>query len=150
MKEKSEIKQQPFKVGDKVFDIALQEKGRVESAEKGKLIEVQFDTTIKFYNHEGISDIGDITPQLLHWDEAYNYLNPDFNNLPKKKRWRAKKHYKYYCIITNMGDFEIYRTYESDREFDRSRYKRHNYFRTQEEAEQALEKIKELLINLNK
>lgn len=54
------------------------------------------------------------------------------------KRWRAEANEKYWCIIDEC----VYRSLEANENCDKARYEIGNYFRTEEEAEKAVEKIK--------
>lgn len=72
-------------------------------------------------------------------------LEIQINELEKKeitksgKRWRGVKDRFYWYI---EGDCEVYGEYETDDDYDNSRYGIGNYFRTKEEAEKAVEKMK--------
>lgn len=72
-------------------------------------------------------------------------LEIQINELEKKeitksgKRWRGVKDRFYWYI---EGDCEVYGEYETDDDYDNSRYGIGNYFRTKEEAKKVVEKIK--------
>ena len=64
----------------------------------------------------------------------------------KPKRWRAKKNEQYYTL----GDyFEVCESEENNDHIDEKRYKYGLYFQTEQQAESAAEKIKELLNQIN-
>lgn len=60
------------------------------------------------------------------------------NNPQMNTRWRAEANEKYWCIIDEC----VYRSLEANENCDKARYEIGNYFRTEEEAEKAVEKIK--------
>lgn len=62
-----------------------------------------------------------------------------------RKRWRAKKGDKYFCMNINRGEFVVYKWVDERDSIDNGCYNSNNYFQTREEAEKALEKIKQLL-----
>lgn len=64
----------------------------------------------------------------------------------KPKRWRAKKNEQYYTLDDY---FEVCESEENNDHIDERRYKYGFYFQTEEQAEEASEKIKELLKQLN-
>lgn len=86
-------------------------------------------------------------------------LDTQINELEKKeitksgKRWRGVKDRFYWYI---EGDCEVYGEYETNDDYDNSRYGIGNYFRTKEEAEKVVEKmkiytrLKDLALRLNK
>lgn len=64
----------------------------------------------------------------------------------KPKRWRAKKNEQYYTL----GDyFEVCESEENNDHIDEKRYKYGFYFQTEQQAESASEKLKELLKQIN-
>lgn len=71
----------------------------------------------------------------------------------KSKRWRGKRDERYW-FISESG--EVYNTMETSDERDKASYKIGNYFRTEEEAKDIVEKIniytqlKDLALKLNK
>lgn len=72
-------------------------------------------------------------------------LGTQINELEEKeitksgKRWRGAKDRFYWYI---ESDCEVYGEYEKDDDYDNARYEIGNYFRTEEEAKDAAEKIK--------
>ena len=60
------------------------------------------------------------------------------NNPQMNTRWRAEENEKYWCIIDEC----VYRSQEANENCDKARYEIGNYFRTEEEAEKAVEKMK--------
>lgn len=62
----------------------------------------------------------------------------------KPFRWRAKRRDHYYTIDSTMLIIES--TEDGDK-YDDGRYKSGNYFRTKEEAEKAVKKIKKILLS---
>ena len=86
-------------------------------------------------------------------------LGTQINELEKKeitksgKRWRGVNDRFYWYI---ESDCEVYGEYETDDDYDNARYETCNYFRTKEEAEKTVEKIKiytrlkDLALRLNK
>jgi len=60
----------------------------------------------------------------------------------EKIRWRAKNDGEYYYIHTNFTTID---SIELDYDIDRIRYNVFNYFRTQEQAKEAAERVKETL-----
>ena len=72
-------------------------------------------------------------------------LGTQINELEKKeitksgKRWRGVNDRFYWYI---ESDCEVYGEYETDDDYDNARYETCNYFRTKEEAEKTVEKIK--------
>lgn len=64
----------------------------------------------------------------------------------KPKRWRAKNNEQYYTLD---DDFEVCELEENNDNIDERRYKYGLYFQTEEQAEEASEKIKELLKQIN-
>lgn len=72
-------------------------------------------------------------------------LSTQLNELEEKKitksgkRWRGVMDRFYWYI---EGDCEVYGEYETDDDYDNARYETGNYFRTKEEAEKTVEKIK--------
>lgn len=72
-------------------------------------------------------------------------LGTQINELEEKeitksgKRWRGVKDRFYWYI---EGDCEVYGEYEKDDDYDNARYEIGNYFRTKEEAKEAVEKMK--------
>ena len=72
-------------------------------------------------------------------------LGTQINELEEKeitksgKRWRGVKDRFYWYI---EGDCEVYGEYEKDDDYDNARYEIGNYFRSKEEAEKVVEKIK--------
>lgn len=72
-------------------------------------------------------------------------LEIQINELEKKeitksgKRWRGAKDRFYWYI---ESDCKVYAEYEKDDDYYNARYKIGNYFRTKEEAEKTIEKIK--------
>lgn len=61
-------------------------------------------------------------------------------------RWRAKLNEHYYTI--DFDDFEIFTATEDNHNVDNQRHEFRNYFKTRKLAEQAAEKVKELLLTL--
>lgn len=61
-----------------------------------------------------------------------------------RKRWRAKKGDKYFCISRHRGKFVIYEWVDERDSVDNGGYISNNYFQTREEAEKALEKIEQI------
>ena len=86
-------------------------------------------------------------------------LSTQLNELEEKKitksgkRWRGVNNRFYWYI---ESDCEVYGEYETDDDYDNARYETCNYFRTKEEAEKTVEKIKiytrlkDLALRLNK
>ncbi len=74
------------------------------------------------------------------------------NNSQMNTRWRAEENEKYWCIIDEC----VYRSLEANENCDKARYEIGNYFRTEEAAEKAVEKmkiytqLKDLALRLNK
>ena len=72
-------------------------------------------------------------------------LSTQLNELEEKKitksgkRWRGVNNRFYWYI---ESDCEVYGEYETDDDYDNARYETCNYFRTKEEAEKTVEKIK--------
>lgn len=69
------------------------------------------------------------------------------NSPPKqepKKRWRAEKWDKYFYIDTGVWDIDW--SWEESDQFDDLRWENGCYFPTRESAEEALKKIKQLLL----
>lgn len=72
-------------------------------------------------------------------------LDTQINELEEKeitksgKRWRGVKGRFYWYI---ESDCKVYDEYETDDDYDNARYETCNYFRTKEEAEKTVEKIK--------
>lgn len=64
----------------------------------------------------------------------------------KTKRWRAKKNEQYYTLDDY---FEVCESEENNDHIDEKRYKYGFYFQTEQQAEAAAEKIKELLKQIN-
>lgn len=62
----------------------------------------------------------------------------------KPVRWRAARDRAYYTIESTMTVIE---STEYGDKYDDARYKCGNYFRTKEEAEKVLEKIKKILLS---
>lgn len=58
-----------------------------------------------------------------------------------RKRWRANYGEEYYCI---GGDFKIMKDEELEHDLDNHRHKIGNYFKTDSEAKEVLEKIKQV------
>lgn len=61
----------------------------------------------------------------------------------KPLTWRAEQGAGYYTISNTL---EIIKMYDVRDEFDNKRYEHGNYFKTTEEAQEMLEKIKKVLI----
>lgn len=66
--------------------------------------------------------------------------NESVTNCHQLKRWRAKKHNKYYCVDFDFGT--ITESAETNDGLDNFRYLTHNYFKTEEEAQRHLDNIK--------
>lgn len=62
----------------------------------------------------------------------------------KKEEWKPKNGEKYFFVRLDFMDVAE-NTYEEGYEYDEIDIENHNYFRTREQAESALEKVKELL-----
>lgn len=61
-----------------------------------------------------------------------------------RKRWRANRGDKYFCITKDLGEF-IVDMWTDDRCIsDNKNYESNNYFKTREDAEKVLEKIKKV------
>lgn len=141
------MENQNFKVGDEVFDILTQKKGVVEKMLGSALIKVEYKNVKKMYYMSGKSDEADKYPVLLHYNEDYDYTKPDFNNLPKKKRWRAKKGNNYYYIgkVSDVNSTDVFYATciedEDDDNFDMSNYNKGNYFQTGEQAKEVADKM---------
>lgn len=57
-----------------------------------------------------------------------------------RKRWRAKKGDKYFCITKDVGRFVVDKWSDDRDDSDNRHYNSNNYFKTREEAEKVLEK----------
>lgn len=79
------------------------------------------------------------------YGEALAFAKEQFNYKPK--RWRAGEGERYY-LVTSMGDVEWY--CEDGDSSDDEYWEMGNYFQTEEEAEIASKKVKELLLSLQK
>lgn len=64
----------------------------------------------------------------------------------KLKRWRAKRNEQYYTLDDY---FEVFESEENNDHIDEKRYEYGSYFQTEQQAESAAEKIKELLKQIN-
>ena len=62
----------------------------------------------------------------------------------EKIRWRAEEDREYYSIDVDM---KVYKFFEDNEECDNTLYDALNYFRTKEQAEEAANRIKEVLRN---
>lgn len=149
---------QEFRVGDKVYDILLQEVGVVQDITYSPNIvyglTVGFKLGLKIYTTNGCYVHECKNPQLLHYRNDYNYDVIDFNNLPKRqepKRWRAEKGGCYYFVSFQVGDW-FYSTSIKDNNsyYDNANYNLGNYFRTEVEAEIISQKLNEYLKQLIK
>lgn len=73
--------------------------------------------------------------------------NPDTMQI-EKLRWKPKTGEYYFAIITSLGHFEITHYMWTDDLFNTNLYKTNNCFKTKEEAEAKLAKIKKLLLEV--
>lgn len=88
-----------------------------------------------------------ITSRAIDWGFSYNSNSKYWVLEPLPPRlWRAEKG-KEYWFITSDCSVDYLR--EQNMPDDTGRYKSHNYFRTQEAAEQAAQKVRELLKQIN-
>ncbi len=99
----------------------------------------------------GWNDKGDDQPFIVSREDA-ELINKAVRQLNEKYKtpqmWRAEAGNSYYCIDTKSMKV----SFREDRRFplDEILYKNKNYFRTMEEAEQWLDKIKEIFEEYNK
>jgi hypothetical protein len=142
---------QEFRVGDKVYDIMLREIGIVTKIILNDVsafpIEVYYEDCGRvLYALEGRFLSRDKYPRLLHYRDDYNYDIIDFNNLPKRqepKRWRAKKGELYYLIYLEGMGFGRGANLDKYNEDDNDYYEYGNYFKTEEQAQEVADKLKE-------
>lgn len=66
---------------------------------------------------------------------------------PAPKRWRAEYGYPYWFIGVNSGVLAIFTITECNMCNDDNHYADNNYFRTEEQAKEKLEQIKQILRN---
>ena len=91
-------------------------------------------------------------PNYSHIVPDWQLVNTEVPNLENavvevKERWKPEKGNRYW-FISDKG-FVIF-SYWQDDEIDNVRYNFGNVFRTEIQAKQALEKVKKLLLSLNK
>ena len=149
---------QEFRVGDKVYDILLQEVGVVQDITYSPNIvyglTVGFKLGLKIYTTNGCYVHECKNPQLLHYRNDYNYDVINFNNLPKRqepKRWRAKEEGVYYFVNFYAKDwFFSDETKDYYDPIDNENYNSGNYFRTEVEVEIISQKLNEYLKQLIK
>jgi hypothetical protein len=150
---------QDFRINDKVYDILLKEVGVVQDIvysssfiPHGLLVE--FKSGLKSYTINGCYLLNSKNPQLLHYQDDYNYNLIDFNNLPKRqetKRWRAEKNRIYYYVNFYTKDWFLPdETYDYYTPMDHDNYYSGNYFRTEIEAEIISQKLNTYLKQLIK
>lgn len=139
---------QEFRVGDKVYDILLQEVGVVQDITYSSSIpyglSVEFKSGVKSYTINGCYIPEYKNPHLLHYRDDYDYNVIDFNNLPKRqepKRWRAKKGELYYLIYLEGTGFGRGANLDKYDEDDDEYYEHGNYFKTEVEAQEVADKL---------
>lgn len=149
---------QDFRINDKVYDILLKEVGVVQdivySSNIAYGLSVEFKSGLKSYTINGCYTHECKNPQLLHYQEDYNYNVIDFSNLPKRqetKRWRAEKDGIYYFVNFFTKDWFFSDETKDDYDpIDNANYNSGNYFRTEIEAEIIAQKLNTYLKRLIK
>ncbi|MCK9477260.1 MAG: hypothetical protein M0R46_15190 [Candidatus Muirbacterium halophilum] len=143
---------QDFRINDKVYDILQKEVGVVQDIVYSSNIvyglSVEFKSGLKSYTINGCYTHECKNPQLLHYQDDYNYDVIDFNNLPerqKHKRWRAEEDKLYYFVNFNIKDWFFSDKSKDDHDYpmDNDNYNSGNYFRTEVEAEIISQKLNE-------
>lgn len=116
---------------------------------------VEFENDFESDDLEGLNYESHLSPKELRLateEEKQKLLDAlhkdgkDWDSENKKivdYRWRAK--FDEYYFYINDFDIKIVKTTEQNFNFDILRYKNGNYFQTEQQAEQALGKIKEIL-----
>lgn len=96
--------------------------------------------------NEMLDDLPDIVPNedIPKIEEAIKELNEKYG---KVKRWRAKYGENYYYITST---FNIFSTAQFEYHIDNERYEFGNYFKTREQAERAMPKIRKCFQDLQK
>jgi hypothetical protein len=139
---------QVFRVGDEVIDIISSRRGRVTKIDTlnndSYSIFVKFnDEEVASFTLDGRHYSIDKYPRLLHYRDDYDYSVIDFNNLPKRqevKRYRAEVGEKYYYFNTY---FEVDSFIEEYHNTDTKLYNLGDYFKTEEQAQEVADKLKE-------
>jgi hypothetical protein len=136
---------QEFRVGDKVIDIISGLRGKIIDINTlNNSIFVDFDENeIAVFTLDGRDYSIDKYPRLLHYRDDYDYSVIDFNNLPKRqevKRYRAEVGEKYYYFNTY---FEVDSFIEEYHNTDTKLYNLGDYFKTEEQAQEVADKLKE-------
>jgi hypothetical protein len=147
-KEDNQDNSQGFKVGDEVIDIISSRRGRVTKIDTlnndSYSIFVKFnDEEVASFTLDGRHYSIDKYPRLLHYRDDYDYSVIDFNNLPKRqevKRYRAEVGEKYYYFNTY---FEVDSFIEEYHNTDTKLYNLGDYFKTEEQAQEVADKLKE-------
>ena len=81
---------------------------------------------------------------LANFIHHYNLLDSEWlEELPERKRWRAKKGGQYWCVQSDGG---VIYDHEIKVDVDDERYEIGNYFKTEEEAQRTAEWIKAFAI----
>ena len=140
---------QDFRINDKVYDILLKEVGVVQNIDYSSFLfyglSVEFKSGLKAYTTNGYYIRECKNPQLLHYQDDYNYDVIDFNNLPKRqepKRWRAEMGGSYYFVNFYIENWLISNETKDDYDpMDNGNYDSGNYFRTEVEAETMARKL---------
>lgn len=87
-------------------------------------------------------------PTFCHY---YSHIAPDWQlvveEVPNLERWKPEVGEKYYFVSTLICGVNYY-IWDND-EIDRDIYEMGNCFKTEEEAQEALKKFKELLLSLH-
>ena len=146
-KKDNQEENQKFKIGDKVIDIISGQIGKVTKIDT--LNNDSYSILVDFNNNEiarftldGRYYNSDKYPRLLHYREDYNYDVIDFNNLPKRQRWRAEVGGIYYFIKRDDYDSELDRVCETKDYYSyisNEQYKIGNYFKTREQAQEIVD-----------
>lgn len=138
-------------VFDKVaWRIAYQNEDVLKRGEfKDKDIEVR-STGLPIFSGDTLYILGfdrdcDKSVQIISKEEA-EIIKQKVDAINEKygipKRWRAKKGERYFFISGNY--FDIFETTDNREIFDKEQYELCNYFKTKEEAQAKLDKIKQI------